>query len=172
MNKVKAMTLTAVLTAALAVVAQISIPLPAMPLTLQCFAVALGGYVFGARISTVATVLYIALGAVGLPIFASFRGGAEVLVGVTGGFIWGFLLLALLCGLAKGKKRGTAYAMGLLGLAVCHAVGMAQFCLVTGGTVATAFVTASAPFIIKDALLVWAALALSAPVSAAVFKRR
>lgn len=172
MNKVKAMTLTAVLTAALAIVAQISIPLPGMPLTLQCFAVALGGYVFGARIGIGATVLYIALGAVGLPVFASFRGGAEVLVGVTGGFVWGFLPLALLCGVAKSKKRGTAYILGLLGLVVCHTIGVAQFCVVTGGTVAAAFVTASAPFIIKDALLIWAALALSTPISTAVFKRR
>lgn len=172
MSGMKQSAVTAVLAAVYAVVAQFSIPFPGMPLTFQCFAVVLGAYVFGTRTAFTATVIYIALGAVGVPVFAGFRGGIEVLLGATGGFIWGFLLLAVLAGLGKGKKRGTAYALGLTGLVLCNALGVLQYGLVTGSGALAALLGAVLPYILKDCLLVWAALVLSAPISAAVLRKR
>ncbi len=172
MSKVKKLALTAVLSALYAIIAQIAIPFPGVPLTLQCFAVALGGYVFGWRIGLFSTMLYIVIGAVGLPVFSSFRGGIEAIVGPTGGFIWGFCLLAVFCGLAKGKDKATAISLGMAGLTLCHFLGTAQFCLVTGGNALTAFIAASLPYILKDALLLCLAHSLSAPISKAIFRKR
>lgn len=81
--------------AVLAVLSQISIPMPSgVPITLQTFAVALAGVVLAWKLGTASVLVYILLGAVGVPVFAGFTGGAQALVNYTGGFIWGFLGMA------------------------------------------------------------------------------
>ena len=78
----------ALFTALIAVLAQISIPLPGgVPLTLQTLAVPLAGIVLGPRRGTFSTLLYVLLGAIGIPVFANFTGGLGIVLGVTGGFI-------------------------------------------------------------------------------------
>ena len=75
----------------------------------------------GARRGSAAVGVYLALGAVGVPVFAGFSGGAGALVGMTGGYLWAFLPMAFLCGLgAQQKNKFLALALGLAGLAVCH----------------------------------------------------
>ena len=75
-----------VFAAVLAVLSQISFPLPSgIPVTLQTFAVALCGYALGCKRGTLAVLVYIVLGAVGLPVFANFSGGFGSLVGLAGG---------------------------------------------------------------------------------------
>lgn len=172
MSRIKASALAAVLAAVYAIIAQVAIPFPGVPLTFQCFAVALGGYVLGWRIGLMSTVLYIAIGAVGLPVFSGFRGGIEALLGATGGFIWGFAVLSVLCGLGRGKKRLASFSLGLLGLICCHAIGVLQFSLVTGSAPVSSFLVASAPYIIKDALLLWVAITISPSIYRAIFHKR
>lgn len=95
------MVLIAIFAAILAVLSQLSIPLPTgVPATLQTLAVALLGFVLGGWSSAASVILYIFLGAIGLPVFAGFKGGFAALFGPTGGFIFGFIPLALLCGFA------------------------------------------------------------------------
>ena len=75
--------------ALLAVISQLSIPMPSgVPITIQILGVALVGSVLGWRLGLFATITYILIGAVGLPVFANFSGGFSKLVGVTGGYIW------------------------------------------------------------------------------------
>lgn len=152
----------AVFAALLAVLSQVSIPLPTgVPLTLQTFAVALCGFVLGPSLGAAATGVYLALGAVGVPVFSGFTGGVGSFAGMTGGFLWGFLPMAALCGL--GARRGgrlSALALGGLGLGLCHLCGAAQFAAVTGRSLWEAFLLASAPYLVKDALsaaLAWVA---------------
>ena len=108
--------------AVMAVLSQISIPLPTgVPVTLQTFAVALCGYVLGVGMGGSALAVYLALGAVGLPVFAGFSGGVGSFLGVTGGFLWGFFLMSLLCGLGLCRLhlsllRGPGRLRLLLGL--------------------------------------------------------
>jgi len=94
--------------AVIAVCALISIPMPyGVSMTLQTFAVPLAGIILGAKRGTVATVVYILLGAVGLPIFSNMTGGPGVVFGPTGGFILSFPALALAAGIgARGSGRG------------------------------------------------------------------
>ena len=96
-RRTAALTLSAVFTAVIAVCSQISIPLPVgIPITLQTFAVALCGFTLPLPCALASIGVYIALGAVGAPVFSSFGGGIGVLIGKTGGFIFGFIAMTLL----------------------------------------------------------------------------
>lgn len=149
--------LVAVFAAVLAVLSQITFPLPSgIPVTLQTFAVALCGFVLGSKMGFAATGVYLLMGTVGLPVFAGFVGGPGILMGVTGGFLWGFLAMAALCGLQKPHWAA-------VGLAVCHAAGILQYVVVTRTGIWQAFLLVSLPFLIKDGLSVGAA-ALAARV--------
>ena len=77
--------------AVMAVSAWVTIPLGPVPFTLQMFAMAFAVVVLTPREAIAAIAGYLALGAVGVPVFSSMRGGIGVLAGPTGGFIWGFL---------------------------------------------------------------------------------
>ncbi|MDE7275662.1 MAG: biotin transporter BioY [Lachnospiraceae bacterium] len=142
--------------AVLAVLSQISIPMPSgVPITLQTFAVALAGVVLAWKLGTASVLVYILLGAVGVPVFAGFTGGAQALVNYTGGFIWGFLGMALLCGIGVQMKNKIAgILLGIAGLAVCHLFGTIQFMVVMKMGLVESFLLASAPYLIKDVISV------------------
>jgi len=150
--KAASMTRVALFAALIAVLSQLSIPMPTgMPLTLQTFAAALAGYVLGPRHGTAAVGVFLALGAVGLPVFSGFTGGLGRLFDVTGGFLWGFLALAALCGLGRtARSRAAALAAGAAGLLVCHAAGAAWYAAVTGTNWRYAVLLISAPYLAKD----------------------
>ena len=89
----------AILTAVTAVMAQISIPMPfGVPLTMQTFAVTLAAIILGAKNGMISMMIYILLGAVGVPVFANFGGGLYYLLGPTGGFLLSFPIMAWLIG--------------------------------------------------------------------------
>ncbi|RQH01495.1 biotin transporter BioY [Natrarchaeobius oligotrophus] len=97
----------ALLAALIGAAAPVSIPLPfsPVPITLQVLFVFLAGLVLGPVWGPISILLYITAGAAGLPIFAEMRGGIGVLVGHTGGYLWGYLIAAGLIGLLV--HRGT-----------------------------------------------------------------
>ena len=85
-----------VVTAVIVIMAQISIPMPlGVPMTMQTFAITLAGIILGSKKGAVASLIYVLLGAVGVPVFANFSGGYQLLVGPTGGFIISFPIMAL-----------------------------------------------------------------------------
>ena len=146
---------TAMMTAIIAVLSQISIPISDVPLTLQTFGVALAAYLLGPWYGMASILVYLALGAVGAPVFAGFKGSVASLVGPTGGFLFGFLLMVLLCGLAVGRrKKLIAILLSLAGLALLHILGMLWFAHVLKASLWTAFLTATAPYLLKDILSV------------------
>lgn len=151
-NKLQKMVMVAVFAAVMAVLSQISIPLPTgVPVTLQTFAVALCGYVLGLGMGGTALAVYLALGAVGLPVFAGFGGGVGAFLGVTGGFLWGFFVMSLLCGLgARQTRKWLALLLGLVGLLLCDVCGAIQFALVMSTSLSQAFLIACLPYLIKD----------------------
>jgi len=131
---------------------QLAIPLPSgVPVTLQTFAIALCGYILGWKRGLAAVWTYIILGAIGLPVFSNFGGGLGKLFGMTGGFIWGFLFLVMLCGIGiKSNNFLTSIVLGIIGLAPCHLLGVVQFSLVTSTPILRAAFLASFPYLIKD----------------------
>lgn len=148
-------------TALLAVMAQISIPMPlGVPITMQTFAVILAGITLGAKKGALSTIAYLLLGIFGVPAFASFRGGAEVLLGATGGFLLSFPIMAFLCGLGikrktRGenssiykKKRIARLVAGITaGTAANFMCGMFFFVLMTHSAPLTAFYGCVLPFL-------------------------
>lgn len=155
--------LAALFTAVTAVLSQTAIPTPFdVPLTLQTFAVALCGYTLGIKWGMASIAAYILLGTVGVPVFSGFRGGAQVLFGATGGFIFGFLLLTLFCGFCELiKNKYLKFLPGLAGLALCHIWGTAQYAVIYKMKPVPTFLLVSVPYLIKDVLSVIAAYILS-----------
>ena len=153
-NKVQKLVMTGVFAALLAVFSQISIPMPTgVPVTLQTFAVALCAYVLGWKLGVLAVSVYLALGAVGLPVFSGFGAGFGTFLNVTGGFLWGFLLMALLCGFgAQTEKPWLAILLGVTGLLLCHVCGVLQFGLLSGNPFWESFLLVSLPYLLKDAI--------------------
>lgn len=152
--KVRDMAVTALLAAVVAVCSLITIPMPTgVPITLQTFAVAFAGYCLGAKKGTAAVILYILIGAVGLPVFSGMKGGVSVLAGPTGGFLWGFIFFALLCGLkSKIGKKWVSVSLGIAGLIVCHALGVLQYSLLMHRPYFESALLVSVPYLLKDAV--------------------
>jgi biotin transport system substrate-specific component len=142
--------------ALLAVLAQIAIPLPGgVPLTLTTLGVVLVGMVFGAKRGVFIAVMYLLIGAVGIPVFSSLQGGVGAFLSFTGGFLYSFPLLALLAGLGYewSERFGKTWILWLgllLGTAVNYLFGLSHFMLVTGMSIAEAVPLVVAPFILGD----------------------
>jgi len=154
--------MSAVFSSLLAVVSQIVIPTPlGVPLTLQTFVVALCGYVLGNIWGTLSVTVWILSGFIGLPVFSLFGAGASALFGLNGGFLWGFLALAFLCGISvKQSRKAITFLISFIGLIICHLLGAVQFSIVSGVSFVAALLTACLPYIIKDSLLLLAAMAV------------
>lgn len=126
--KTKQMVLIALMTAVTCVLGPLSIPLPfsPVPISLTNFAIFLAIFVLGMKSGTISFIIYLLLGAVGVPVFSSFRGGFQVLAGPTGGYLIGFIFLALIMGFALDhfdrKLVPTIIGM-IIGMAVCYAFG-------------------------------------------------
>lgn len=152
----------------MAVCAWISIPGP-VPFTLQTFAVFAALVLLGGRRGTFAVVVYLLLGAVGLPVFSGFRGGLAALLGVTGGYILGFLAAAALYWLMTAKLGDSLPVVVcgcVVGMAACYAFGTAWFMALytaqTGPmTVGGALSACVLPFIPFDALKIALAILFS-----------
>ena len=114
----KQIVLTGMMTAVLAVLSIVTIPLPTgVPVTLQTFAMAFCGYVLGWKLGGASSALYLILGAIGVPVYAGMSGGFGALLGPAGGFIFGFIPMAMLCG--AGIKKGflgKPFVLGIAGL--------------------------------------------------------
>lgn len=133
------LTYIALFSVLMAVCAWISIPMPKplVPFTLQTFAVFSAMTALGGRRGLYAVTVYLLLGAVGLPVFAGFQGGASVLLGSTGGYIIGFLASAILFWLLTarlGQSLPVTIFACVMGLAVCYAFGTAWFLAVYART--------------------------------------
>lgn len=156
----KELVITAMFAAVLAVISQISIPMPTgVPITIQVFGIALIGVILGWRLGFLATLVYILLGSVGLPIFANFRGGFSVLLEFTGGYIWTWPFMVLLCGVRpktsnKNLNLFLILLSALLGLAVNEIGGGLQWAALAGDmSIWGVFTYAIVAFIPKDIIL-------------------
>ncbi|MBP8969258.1 MAG: biotin transporter BioY [Lachnospiraceae bacterium] len=157
--------------ALIAVCSQIQIP-GAVPFTLQTFAVFLAGGLLGGKRGTISVIVYILLGAVGLPVFAGFKGGIGALIGTTGGYIIGFIfsmLVFVVFELLLKEKAKKIIPLGIamvIGLIICYAFGTAWFMIVYTNTkepigLITALSWCVFPFIIPDIVKIALALTLT-----------
>ena len=124
------MAVTAVMAAVLCVLGPLTVPIGAVPISLANFVICLTAWLLGPKFGTLRVVIYLALGAIGIPVFSGYGAGLAKLAGPTGGYLVGYLLLAFIGGMFIEKSKGNPVisAVGLvLGDAACYVLGTAWF---------------------------------------------
>lgn len=161
----KHVTLIALFAALLAVCSQIVIPLPftPIPINLGTFAVFLTGALLSPLCAGLSIFTYVLLGGVGVPVFSKFGAGPSVLFGPTGGYIFGYLVAALIISFLLYQKKRPLWLEALilvLGLAACYAFGTAWYVVLTHTPVWAALGACVFPFLPGDALKILLAVFL------------
>lgn len=151
----------ALLTAVLCLVAPLTLPVGPIPVSLATLGVYLAAGLLGPWRGTAAVALYLLLGGIGLPVFAGFAGGFQQLLGLTGGFLWGYLLCSLTVGLLiRVSHRPLLLPIWLTcGAAVLYAAGVGWYVWQTGTTLHWALLTI-APALVGEGLKMIAATGL------------
>lgn len=144
---------TLVLSLVIAISAQISVS-AAVPLTLQNLSILTIAMVFGRKLGTAAVFAYLLEGAAGLPVFANLSGGAHILFGSTGGYLFGFLIAAYVVGYMSDKGLAnnaiSAFLTGLVGMVVMYSLGLTVLSTYYGFDTAIKF--GLLPFLASDSI--------------------
>ena len=184
----QAMARAAMMAAVTAVLAQVTVPLPGnpVPVTLQVLGVLLAGLLLPPLQALESQAVYVALGAVGLPVFAGARAGFHVLVGPTGGYLWGFILGAYVTARLRSPAAGTSghpaaggaqahpwpfvrdLAAAVAGVVCVYAVGVLQLGAVANLPPGRALMVGAVPFVPWDLAKAAVAAALAAPLRRAL----
>jgi len=171
----KMMTRAALMAAFTAVAAQITIPIPPVPFTMQVLAVILTGLLLGPRYGALAQAIYVLVGAVGVPVFAGLTGGLGHVLGPTGGYLISYPVAAAVAGLAAYAARNATRRRALLvsvvagtgALAIIYAFGATWLAVQTGLPPAVALAQGVLPFVPLDLVkVVLAALVATAAAPA------
>lgn len=152
-HSIRMQVLCALFAAVCAVCSQLTIPIQPVPITLGTFAVLMAGGFLGKRYGLLALLIYLILGAAGVPVFSMMRAGISVLAGPSGGFILGFAPMAFVVGLVSEKLGHTFKSMlaaTLAGTAVCYVMGIGWFMFLTGTGLWPAMVMCMFPFLPGD----------------------
>ena len=145
----KNMVFCSLFAALMAICAWICVPVLDIAFTLQTFAIFLTLGLLGGKRGSGAILIYLLLGAAGMPVFSGFRGGLGMLAGVTGGYLWGFLASGLVYWALE--RFGKLPAM-IAGLAACYTCGSAWFYLYAGGGLWLILLRCVVPYLLPDAL--------------------
>ena len=130
------------------------IPVYPVPFTLQTLFTYLSAMLLGRKIGTLSQVIYILLGVIGLPIFSAGKAGLGILLGPTGGYLWGFIISAYTMGILVEKKNINKIkgfiVVGIIGLFIINFCGALQLYIVTQLSLKAVLLTGVIPFIIGD----------------------
>lgn len=158
-SKTYIMTSAALMTAALCIIAPLSIPVGPVPISLATFVIYLSVFILGTKRALISCALYIVIGAIGLPVFTGFSGGIGKMMGPTGGYIIGYLFMILVSGLllerlpakAGGFSKKLVQVLCLAaGTLVLYLFGLIWFCKVSGMTAGPSLALTVYPFIPLD----------------------
>ncbi|MBR4732149.1 MAG: biotin transporter BioY [Lachnospiraceae bacterium] len=173
----KEMAVTAVMTALICILGPwaIQIPISPVPITLCTMGIYFALYVLGMKLGIVSVVLYVLLGAIGVPVFTNFSGGIGKLLGPTGGYILGYLFLAVICGffLSKFPEKLPMHVAGfVLGTLVLYLFGTLWLQYQLKLTFPTALMAGVIPYIPGDAAKLFIAIAVGLPLKKRLKKAR
>ena len=178
--KTKNLVLCAVCAAITCVLAPLSIPISGMiPITLATFAVMLSGILLGGRLGALSQIIYLIIGAVGVPVCAGFTPALPKLLGPTGGYLVGYIPLAFVCGAiysmwgknSCGVKKYTFMLLGMIaGTVVLYAFGTAWFCILNHVDVVYALTLCVVPFLIGDIIKIAVVMILVPQLEKAIAK--
>lgn len=150
----KKMTRIALFSAILCVISPFTIPVGVVPISLATLGVYFAAAVLEPMSATLSVLIYVLLGAVGLPVFSGLRGGVSVIAGPTGGFIVGYIVCAFLASLLihKYKNKALAPVWFIIATAVLYIIGTVWFMVVMKQSLAAAIGACVLPFLIGDAV--------------------
>ncbi|WP_246169657.1 biotin transporter BioY [Alkalibaculum sporogenes] len=152
----KDLTSIALLVAVTIILSQIVIPLQPVPISLSMIAIYLSGGLLGWKKGAITQIIYIGIGAIGLPVFASAKGGIPVLFGPTGGYIVGYLLAAIITGFIIEKVSNlnifTIILAMVAGIISCYILGTVWLGFITEIGFYNALFLGVIPFILGDIL--------------------
>ncbi len=160
---VKKITSIGLMTAFLCVVAPWAIHIGPIPITLATFGIYLISALLGARYTVMSVIIYLILGAVGVPVFSGFTGGVQRLVGMTGGYLLGYVPCALIISLivSYNKKHFICYFVAMLaGTVILYITGTAWYMWQTGNSFFEVFSLCVVPFLPGDIIKIVAASVL------------
>ena len=161
-TNIKMITFTALMAAVFCILGPLAIPIGPVPITLGVICVYLCVYALGMNMGSIACILYILLGLVGLPVFSGFAGGPAKLFGPTGGYIVGYVFMALVSGWFIDRfsvKKIYMQILGMiLGLVVLYAFGTVWFVFQMQVTFAEALSMCVIPFVAFDLIKIGLAL--------------
>lgn len=172
--------LCALCAAVTCILAPISVPLAGeVPISLATFAVLLSGILLGGRFGAISQLVYVLLGSVGVPVFAGWTGGIGITLGVTGGYIIGYILMAFVAGLlyhlfgrnASGPRKYAAMFVSMvLATAALYILGTVWFMAQTGMTLAASLAACVIPFLPGDLIKIIAVMLAALPIEVALKK--
>lgn len=149
-----------ILAAIICVFAPFSFPVGAIPISFSTFAIYIVSSSVDKKYSLPAVIIYILIGAVGLPVFSSFTGGLQCLTGYTGGYIIGYIPCAFIIGMLTDRfeNNKVIYPLSMIaGTAVCYLSGILWYMHRAGCGFPEAFTVCVLPFIIGDIIKITAA---------------
>ncbi len=141
------------MTAVLCILGPLSIPIGLIPVSLTNLGIYIVLYILGMKKGTASLNLYLLVGIVGFPVFSGFTSGPAKLLGPTGGYLIGFIFMALIAGLFIDRfvDRWYLCVVGMvLGTAVCYLLGTSWLAYQANLSVSSAFAIGVAPFILTD----------------------
>lgn len=147
--------------------ASITLGFTPIPITLGTFAMLMAGIILGRTRGTVCVLVYILLGAVGLPVFSGYMGGVQKILGPTGGYIWGYLFLVWITGFFVEYFKGKWYMClvgAVLGTAACYAFGTLWMMISLQMSFLEAVIAGVVPFIPFDIVKIIIAVVALTPV--------
>lgn len=150
----KTLTLIGVMTAVICIMGPLSLQLPVspVPISLGTLAIYFVIYVLGMKKGTISCCIYLLIGFVGIPVFTAFTSGPAKLLGPTGGYLVGYIFMALICGFVVDKTNNIVLCfLGmLLGTAVLYLFGTIWLAYQADMTFMAALAAGVLPFIIGD----------------------
>ncbi|WP_019155654.1 biotin transporter BioY [Robertmurraya massiliosenegalensis] len=149
--KLRSMIVTALFAAIIGILAQITIPLPLVPITGQTLAIGLAATILGAKYGTLSVLLYLIIGSAGVPVFAEFSAGISKLIGPTGGFLVGFIPAAFIMGIYMEKLGFTfknAIIANIIGMIITLLFGTSWLKISAELSWTAAFTSGFTPFLI------------------------
>lgn len=170
---VRELVFTAICAALICVLGPISAPIGSIPISLGTFAIYFTAALLGGKRGTFAVIVYILIGMVGLPVFTGMRGGVSVLFGTTGGYIIGYIPLALLTGVfsdIKSKFNWTMPVGMVLGTVVMYTFATVWYMILTGNTLAVALFACVVPFLLFDSIKMVLSTLLAVPLRTRLHK--
>ena len=154
-NSTRDMVFTALFTAVLCAVAPFAIAVGPIPLSFATLVIYLAAGTLDWKHSALSVILYVIIGATGVPVFSNFQGGFHRIIGATGGFIIGYIPCAIAIGLIvkSFRKKLPAFALGMvIGTVILYTCGTVWFMILTGNTLVVSLGFCVTPFLPGDAL--------------------